>query len=247
MILFVMSGMAKYTAYTSGAAGMASMNDMLKTMPTSLKALLGFGSFDITTMAGYFAVLLIYFELTLAIHAALLGTGIIAKEERDKTTEFLMMKPVSRVTIITSKLLAALFNIIVIDLVTLLSSLYIIPIYNKGKDITGEIVVMILSMFIVQLIFMSLGTMLASCIKNSKVSGSIATGIVLIGYFISRITEMFDKLNFLNIISPFKYFNLAKIVAGDGLNPVIVLLSILLIAFFTVSTYYFYNKRDLNI
>src|SRR5664279_3975617 len=113
-------------------------------------------------MAGYFAMLFIYVELAVAIHAALLGAGIIAKEEDDKTTEYLMTKPVSRAAIITSKLLAALFNVVTINIVTLVSFLVVIPLYNKGNDISGEILVMSLSMFIVQLIFLSLGAALAA-------------------------------------------------------------------------------------
>lgn len=247
MILFVLSGMAKYTAYTSGAAGGPSINDLLKTMPFSIKALLGFGSFDVSTMAGYFAMLFIYIELTVAIHAALLGAGIIAKEERDKTTEYLMVKPVSRSAVITSKLIAALINIIVINIVTLLSSLVMVAAYNKGKDISREIFVMISSMFIVQLIFLSLGAVLAACMKNPKASGSLATGILLIAYFISRVTDLSDRLNILNLISPFKYFDLSKIVAGNGLNIGIVLLSLALVGVFTASTYFLYKKRDLKV
>ena len=248
MFLLVIAGMAKYTAYTSaGAAGVSSINDLLKSMPTSIKALLGFGSLDLATIAGYFAMLFIYVELAVAIHAALLGAGIIAKEEDDKTTEYLMTKPVSRAAIITSKLLAALLNLVVINVVTLVSFLVVIPLYNKGNDISGEILVMMLSMFIVQLIFLSLGALLAACMRNPKASGSAATGILLTAYFVGRITDLSDKLRFLNLISPFKYFDLGRMAAGSGLNFGIVLLSLALVATFCVLTYVFYQKRDLNI
>jgi ABC-2 type transport system permease protein len=247
MFLFVASGMAKFSAYTSGTTTGPSINDIMKTLPTSVKGFLGFGSFDVATMAGYFAVLVVYFELTVAIHAALLGAGMISKEERDKTTEFLMIKPVSRTTVITSKFLAALFNIVVVNVVTLLSSLALTPVYNKGKAITGEILAMMFIMFIVQLIFLSLGTVLAAFMKNPKGSGAIATGVILIAYFVARITDMFDKLNFLNVISPFKYLDLSKVVAGESLNIVIVILSVLLVGVFSALTYFFYNKRDLKI
>lgn len=245
MFLLVASGMAKYTAYTSGTG--PSINELVKAMPFSIKALLGFGSFDMSAMSGYFALLFVYIELTAAIHAALLGAGIIAKEERDKTTEYLMIKPVSRAAIITSKLIAALINVIVINIVTLLSSLVMVAAYNKGKDISGEISVMMLSMFIVQLIFLSLGTVLAGCMRNPKASGSIATGILLIAYFVSKITDIVNNLSFLNLISPFKYFDLKNMVEGNGLNIGIVLLSLALVAVLSVLTYFFYQKRDLKV
>ena len=41
------------------------------------------------------------------VHAAMLGADIISKEERDKTAEFLFVKPISRNKIIISKLLGS--------------------------------------------------------------------------------------------------------------------------------------------
>lgn len=247
MFLCVISGMYKFTAYTSATATGPSINALLKTMPTSIKALFGFASFDMATMSGYLALLFIYVELVAAIHAALLGAGIIAKEESDKTTEYLMVKPVSRAAIITSKLVAAFLNVMVINVVTLVSFLVVVPLYSKGSDVSGEILMMTLSMFIVQLIFLSLGAVLAACMRHPKASGSVATGILFTAYFVARITDMSDKLRFLNLISPFKYFDLGRIVASNGLNLGVVLLSLALVAAFCVLTYVFYQKRDLNI
>jgi ABC-2 type transport system permease protein len=242
MFLLVLSGMAKYTAYSSGAT-----SDVFSKMPYSLKALLGIGPFDVTTMSGFFAFLFPYLEITAAIHAVLLGSGIIAKEERDKTTEFLMVKPVSRVAIITSKFLAALVNVVIINIVTLISSIYLAAAYNNGKNISGEVETFLLSMFIVQLIFLSLGALLAAILKNAKASGSLAAGILFGCYVISKITDLTDRVNFLNVLSPFKYFSYQNIVNGNGLSLSIVILCILLVSAFTISTYFFYNKRDLSI
>ncbi len=243
MALLILSGMGKYTAYSAGGTDV----DVFSELPKSLKAALGMGTLDVTTMSGYFAMLFIYIELITAIHAVILGNGIIAKEEQDKTAEFLMTKPVSRRTVITSKLQAALVNVIIINLVTLLSSLPMVSAYNKGADISGEIISFMLSMLFVQLIFMALGAMLASVIKQPKASGSVGTGILVAGYVIARVTDFTDKAKILNILSPFKYFDLSRIVAGDGLNPVIILLSLLLTAALAAGSYFCYIRRDLKV
>lgn len=243
MFLLVLSGMSKYTAYSSGGAG----SEIFDKMPYTMKALLGIGSFDVTIMSGFFAFLFPYIELTAAIHAVLLGSSIIAKEERDKTTEFLMVKPVSRATIITSKFLAALVNIVIFNIVALLSSIVMVAAYNEGKDISGEITMFFLSMFIVQFIFLSLGALLPAFMRNPKAAGSLAAGILMGSYVISKITDLTEHLNALNVLSPFKYFSYKKIVDGNGLNLGIVILSILLIAAFSVLTYFYYQKRDLKV
>jgi ABC-2 type transport system permease protein len=242
MILGVACCMMKYTAYTSSGSGA-----VMAQLPPTIKALFGMSSFDVTTAAGFYAFVFLYLELAVAIHAVLIGAGIIAKEESDKTTEFLMIKPVSRTTIITSKLLAALFNIVVVNIATLFSSIAFVAAYNKGKDVSGEIAVFMLSLFLVQLIFLTLGTAMAAYLKNPKSSGSISIGILLAGYVIFEITNLTDKLNFLNILSPFKYFSYADMVHGKGISIVIAILSVLLIAVLTFSTYFFYKKRDLKV
>jgi len=239
----VASGMMKYTAYTAGGQS----SQLLNGLPHSLKALLGFGRFNPTTMPGYFAMLFLYVEITVAIHAALIGCDMIAKEERDKTAEFLMTKPIGRSVVLSSKLAAAFVNIVIVNLITLASSVVLVRHYNKGSDISREILLFMLSMLLVQLIFMTLGAALAAGLSNSKSAGSMAIGIVLVGYVISRITDLTNRLNFLNVLSPFKYYSYTDIVNGRGLNMLIVLLSSLLIAGLVGWAYLSYQKRDVQI
>lgn len=243
MALLVISGMSKYTAYSAGGANSQIFNDL----PYSIKALLGIGSFDVTTMGGYFAMLFLYIELAAAIHAVLLGSGILSKEERDKTTEFLIVKPVSRTSIITSKLLAALVNVLVLNIVTLVFSLTAVPAFNKGRDISGEIVVFMASMLLVQLVFFSLGFALAAVIRRSKAAGSISIGVLLGSFLLSKVTDLTNKLDALNLLAPFKYFSYRDIVDGRGLPVGIAFLSVLLAAAFVACAYVFYKKRDLSI
>lgn len=243
MIVGVLSGMAKYTAYSAGGTS----SQVIKDLPQSIKALFGMGSLNVTTMSGFFGFLFLYIAVATAIHAAILGSSILAKEERDKTTEFLIVKPVSRFSIITFKLLAAVLNIVILNIVTLVTSIGMVAVYNNGKDITGEIVAFFLSMLIIQLIFLSLGALLSAAMRNPKGAGSLASSIVIGTYIISAITSFNDRLNVLNVLTPFKYFSSDRIIAGEGLVPGIVVLSIILVAVFTVSTYFFYQKRDLNI
>lgn len=242
LFLLVLSGMGKYTAYSSGNG-----NEIFEKMPFTLRALLGFGSFDVTTISGFFAFLFPYIELTAGIHAVLLGSGIIAKEERDKTTEFLMIKPVSRTVIITAKLLAAAVNVLVVNVVSLITSLVMVAAYNTGESMNGELLSFFISMLLVQLIFLALGALLAALMKKPKASGSLAVAILFGAYFVSKITDLTDRVNAINILSPFKYFDFVKIVNGDGLDLIIVCLTLLATVVFSALSYYFYLRRDLRV
>lgn len=244
VFLMVVSGMAKYAAYSGSGQ---SINALVANMPKSLQAVMGFSDVDLSKAGGYFTVLYLYLLLMALIHAAMLGATIFAKEERDKTSEFLFVKPVSRNTIITAKLLAALVNIIIFNLVTLISSIVLVAQYNKGASVSGDIAVLMAGMFILQLLFMVIGSALAAVKKKPKTAASWATGILLLTYMLSIIVDLNDKASGLKYFTPFKYFQAKNIMFGGGLDGNYILLSAVFIIVLTIVTYVFYKKRDLNV
>ncbi|MBK5210975.1 MAG: ABC transporter permease subunit [Coriobacteriia bacterium] len=242
MILLVLTGMADYSALSSTALS----GSLIKDIPASIRALFGFGSFDVTKMSGYFAFLFLYLEITVAFHGVTLGAGIIAKEERLGTAEFLVTKPISRSGILTAKLCAALMNITVLNLVTLASSLVIVPLYNKNASITAEILRLMVSMFFVQLLFLAIGAVFAAVIKNNGHASAIASWFVVFAYAIYVATNLNDGIRFLNILSPFKYFDTASIANGKGLDSLMAMLSLLLVVICSGIAYYAYERRDIH-
>jgi ABC-2 type transport system permease protein len=244
MLFMVAAGMGKFTAY-SGAG--QSMNQLLTSMPKTLQAVFGMTGLDLTKASGFYGVLLLYLLLMATIHAALTGAGIIAKEEEEKTAEFLFVKPVSRVRVITAKLLAALVSIIVLNLVTLGCSLAIVGKYSNGEAVNGVILKLMLGMLILQLIFMALGAGIAAISKNPRIAGSAATGVLLLTYLLSVMVDLNSKLDKLRYLTPFKYFDAQTMLVGKGFQAVYIVLSAAIIAVLIGATYLFYNRRDLHI
>jgi ABC-2 type transport system permease protein len=181
------------------------------------------------------------------IHAAMLGATIIAKEERDKTSEFLFVKPVSRNRVITAKLLAAFLNILILNLVTFVSSLGLVGKYSNGEVVTKDIAITMAGMFILQLLFMVIGSSLAAARKKSKSAASLATGVLLLTYVISVVIDLNENIEGLKYLTPFKYFEAKNVMFGGGFEFIFVLLSGVLIAALTLVTFLFYKKRDLNV
>jgi ABC-2 type transport system permease protein len=242
--LMVYSGMGKYEAYSSSGQ---SINDLMKDIPSSLKAVLGFGDVDLSTISGYYSILFLYILLMATIHAAMLGASIIAKEERDKTSEFLFVKPISRNSVITAKLLAAFTNVVIFNLVTFVSLIVVLGSFNKnGEDINGDIALTMLGMFILQVLFMLMGSALASIKRKPKTAASVATGILLLTYLLSIIIDLNENLEGLKYLTPFKYFEAANVMFGEGIETIYVLISVLMIIALSLITYTFFKKRDLN-
>ena len=245
ILFMVVSGMAKYEAYSASGQ---SINDLMADIPKSIKAVLGFGEVDLSTLSGYYSILFLYLILMATIHATMLGASIIAKEERDKTSEFLFVKPVSRSAVITAKLTAAFTNVVVFNLVTFVSLVVIMGKYNtNGEEVNGDIALTMAGMFLAQILFLMVGSALASIKRKPKTAGSAATGILLLTYLLSMIVDLNEGLGALKYVTPFKYFDAQNIMFGNGLEPIFIILSLAISLVLIRLTYVFFKKRDLNV
>jgi ABC-2 type transport system permease protein len=151
------------------------------------------------------------------------------------------------VEIITSKLLASLFNIVVFNLVTLIFSVTLMGKYAKGEDITGEICILMVGMFILQLMFLVIGTATAAVNRRPRSATSVTTVILLVSFVISSAINMNSNLESLKYITPFEYFKADKLLNGGGFEPVFLILSFVIIAVLVLVTYVSYKRRDLNV
>ncbi|AST57135.1 ABC transporter [Thermoanaerobacterium thermosaccharolyticum] len=245
MIAFVAASMGKYAAssYISGQ----SLNDIISKMPDAVKSMFGAGTFDLSKAIGFYGAMFIYVVLMAAIHASMIGANIISKEEDDKTAEFLMSKPVSRIKVITSKLFAAFTNIIVFNIITLISSIYFVGYYSKGENVSKDILKLMIGVFLLQFIFVSLGLCLSAFLKNSRLASPCTVGIMLVTYILSLAIDIDSHLSGLKYFTPFKYYDAKNLIYGKGFEIIYIVISVLIILLFISMTYVFYHKRDLKI
>ena len=244
MLFTVAVGMAKFAGYADSGQ---SINDLFKDLPPEVQSLVGTGTFDLSTAAGFYGVLFLYLVVLATVHASIIGANLIAKEELDKTTEFLFVKPVSRHQVITAKLLAGIVNLMALNIVALLASIMFVGNQNQGEPITGDILKLMIGMFILQLIYMCLGAGLAAAGKNPRTAASTTTGIVLITFILSMVIDINDKLANLKYLTPYKYFDAKNLMFGGNFDPIFIILSALLITILLAITYTSYQRRDLNI
>lgn len=244
ILLMIASGMGKFSAI--GSSDM-SVNSIMATLPKSIRAIFGVGDFDLSKASGFYGLLFLYLVLMAGIHAGLLGANIIAKEEREKTTEFLYVKPASRFYIVSAKLLAALTNLVIFNLITLILSIVVVSKYSKGESVNKDIVLLMIAMFIIQLMFVSIGACFAAVGHNPKRSGSYVMGILMFMYLISVIVDLNDKFEMLKYFTVFKYFDASKIMRSGGLNLGFTLISLVITGVCGYFTYSRFKERDLGI
>jgi len=243
IILLIFMAVTKYAAF----AGDPQMLKMLDSLPPAMLDALSMRAFNLTTLSGFYGVMFIYFGLMGAIAAAMWGSDIISKEERDKTVEFSLVLPVSRSRVITAKALAALVNCIVFVLITWAVSLVAVQSFKPDQAFFNFLALEMQAMFIIELIFLAVGLLLGCAMQRYKLSGSTAVGIILATYFISVMSAMQEKLDFLKYFTPFKYFDAGELFRSGKLDATYLLLSAAIIIASMVAAYWIYNKRDLYI
>jgi ABC-2 type transport system permease protein len=241
--LLIMMAVAKFSAF----AGDPEMLKMLDSLPPAMLDALSMRAFNLTTLSGFYGIMFIYFGLMGAIAAAMWGSDIISKEERDKTVEFSLVLPVSRSRVITAKALAALVNCIAFVLITWVVSLVAVRSYNPDHAFHDYLALEMRAMFSIELIFLAIGLLLGCAMKQYKRSGSTAVAIILATYFMSIISGMQEKLDFLKYFTPFKYFDAGELFRSGKMNGTYLLLTAAIIVVCVAAAYWFYNKRDLYI
>ena len=243
MIFMVMAGMAKFAAYEQAGQSAA---ELMATLPKGIQVIFGLSGFDLMKASGFYGVLFLYLAVMGAVHAVLLGANLISKEERDKSSEFLFAKPVSRAQTLTGKLLAGVAHVVILNLVTWVSSVYFVGYYGTGESVGKEIALLMIGLLCLQLIFLSVGTLVAGFARKPRFASGRATTVMLVTFLLYYIVNLNEKLEFLRYFTPFKYFD-AALVMKDGLDPLFLAISVAIVAASIVGTYRFYEARDLSI
>ncbi len=243
VILFNAVGFAKFSAFYGNPELLAIMN----TMPPALISALNMNAFNLTTVTGFYGVMVSFYGLILSIAAVMWGSDIISKEERDRTVEFSLTLPVTRGRVVTAKAAAAVVNCIILLLVTWGVTLVGAQKYQPDGEFYKFVSVSMLAFLIMQMIFLALGIFLGCAMKKHKQAGSVAVSILLGTYFASILAGMSKDMEFLKYISPFKFFDPFTMLHESRIDVAFVLLSLAIIAGLISGAYLTYAKRDLYI
>ena len=243
VILFTWVGVSKFSAYYENPEMLAILDEM----PPAMLAAFNMQAFNLTTISVFFGLMFTYYALMLGIAAAMWGSDIISKEERDKTVEFSLTLPVTRSRVVTAKALAAVVNCIGLLLITWGISLAVAQGYKPDGEFYRFLALCMLALFILELIFLAVGIFLGCAMKRYKRAGAVAVSLLLGTYFLSVISALNKDLDFLKFFSPFKYFDAGMLLHESRFDLTFLALSLAIIVVCMAGAYVTYARRDLYI
>jgi ABC-2 type transport system permease protein len=233
--------------YTTFFGNQSKVIAMLSLIPKGVLQFKGISNINnLTSVLGFYAANNVIYMMVLgSVYAIVLSSGILLKEEFNKTSEYLMVRPLTRWEIFISKLVVIFLNIFLLNLVADLAGFACMEIVkNKPFSIPAFLN---LSMYtlLLNVLFGAIGLFLSTFVKRARPITTFCIGLVLIFYFIytlSKITESAAKIGY---ISPFRYVN------ADAINSAYTFdfwhfsyfigISLLL----TGLSYYQYKRKDI--
>jgi len=121
-----------------------------------------------------------------------------------------MVKPVTRTSIINQKLLAALTQIALTNVVYLMAAKLFADLVKKGDYDVKTFFLMSFTLLFVQLFFLAFGMIISMFMKRLKTVLPVVMGTVFGFYFINMLNQTIDNVK-VAVATPFAYVDAAKI------------------------------------
>ena len=231
--------------FSSFAKDAEFLNQMLAKFPKELLMAFGMSDVNLASVLGFFGFVFLFVQICLAIQAANYGFSLVSVEEREWTADFLLTKPVSRIQILTSKLLAALCGLIVTDIVVWISTFACIALFKGAKTYeAGRVVVLLLSIVPFQLFFLSVGLVISLLVKRIRSVTPYAMALGFGMYVLSVFGHLLGE-SALEKFTPFKHFEPIYILKNGAWDLPLVLISAAVIMVALVGSYLLYARRDI--
>ncbi len=178
-----------------------------------------------------------------AFYAALCAVGILSKEEKDKTAEFLLAHPVSRTRVITEKLIAVFVQITAMNLIIYALSIGSMAIIGESIP-WKEVSHLHLADYLLQLELAGICFGVSAFLR--KGSAGIGLGIAAMMYVLNLIANIAEVAEFLKYVTPFGYCDGADIVTSGSIDGVMLTIGMAISSIGIAAAYLKYTRKDIH-
>ena len=207
-------------------------------------AAFGMDRLNFGTLNGYYAIECgNVLGLGGAFFAALLAAGMLCKEEKERTAEFLLTHPVSRARIVTEKLAAVVLLITVMN--RSIYALAVGSILAIGESVPWrELNLQHLAYWLLQLEIAGICFGVSAFLRRG--SAGVGLGIAVMLYFMNLIANITDSAAFLKDLTPFGYCDGAEIASSGSLDFKRLAVGAAFFAVGVAAAYWNYTRKDIH-
>lgn len=243
VFLIIFAFLALYPAFGIDAS---YIETMMKSFPKEFLQAFGLGNMNIAQPLGFLGFGFFFVQICLGIQAANYGFSLVSVEERELTADFLLTKPITRINILTGKLLAAITCIVITNAFAWISSFLFLSIYNNGNSYdTNALMLMLIGLLLLQLFFLCVPLAVSLLLRKIKsvlsFSMAFVFGFYVLSAFGGAISD--DKISY---FTPFKHFEPSYIIENVSLDMPKASISLVLIIISVVVSYILYKRRNIH-
>lgn len=242
LFVLVFAGMTKYTGIETGGVDVMKIFD---SFPKILLAVLGIVEVDISTLEGYYALLIFYVMIYVALYGISLGIHVINGETVNKTYEFVFTRPRKRRHILTAKLSVAMTKLTIFAFMNGVISVLAVLSLNTETSMNKVIVLYSVSIFLIGMLFVAIGMVVASYMRQAEKGFFVGNMIFLAAFLIGIIYDSLEKASFLRPLTPFRYFLPTEVLSGE-LNAVAVLGCLIVSVVLSGIAIWHFESKDLT-
>lgn len=232
--------------YPSFASQGENLDQMLSGFSPDLLKMFSFDNLEFTRGLDYYAYTFQYMLLATMIQFLILGAGLLSREEDAGTINFLYAKPLSRSSIVTTKLLSGLAYAAAFFIVYAASACAILAAVDSAPVDLGVVLLFSCALLLGQLMMLGLGLLLSMFVTKTRTVMSVSIGVVLLMYVLSMVVNMNERINALKYLTPFQYFDSRAILHSGSIEWVYIVLPVgVALAGYALSLV-IYNRRDLK-
>lgn len=194
---------------------MAEMGDnitvLMESIPEELGKALGMDADSWSSILGFYSTYYgVYIIVLVSIFTASTGATIISKEEKEGTSEFLLTRPISRKTVVITKLMSLFTLSLIIYAIQTITALISISVFAVVEVDWSVFFQMHFSGLILILFFTACGVLISMFVTPKKNFMGIVVGLTFGTYFLNAIGKTADAVSWISYISPFRYLEITK-------------------------------------
>ena len=234
---------ASIMMYPEMKSQMDSVSDMFANMG-GFTAAFGMDKIDFGTLLGYYMVECgNMIGIGGGLFAAIVGVSALMKEEKDRTAEFLFTHPVSRVRVITEKLISVVLIVTVLNVaVFLIATLSVMAI---GETVPWKEILLYHASNLLMGIEIAC---ICFGISAFLVKGGmgIGIGVAALMYFLNIMANLAKSAEGLKYVTPYGYTDGSYIIENGSLRGSYIAVGLVFTAIGIVLAYLKYTKKDIH-
>jgi ABC-2 type transport system permease protein len=234
-----------FSIYPAFSLNASALSSALKNFPLMIQLAFGLMLDQMGSVGGFFSFILTVLTLIGSVQAMTLGISVLSKETTGRTAEFLLTKPVTRARVVRAKLLAVFTCILMTGALFVALSAVCASAASEARFAMKPIVLMALTFFFVQVMFLAMGFALAALVPKIRSVLPVSLTSVFTFFALGTVAAMLENEK-LYYLSPFRYFEPRYILLTGSYRTSFTLAAALVVLCLVLTGFVAFIRRDVR-